>query len=191
MDLSERGFDVILDQNDLKPGQDIYQFMEAAVESSDFVLLICTHLYAQKANNRVRGVGAETALITSEIYEGANKKFIALLKEGEYDKSIPKYMKSRLYIDVRDKDNKEPWEKLCSHLLNNGKVDEIGTYVYEALFHFDEKRIYDKPQLHELKRFTQFVEWGKNDDGRWYVIRSDPIKNDNATILFKNPKPTS
>ncbi|MDH3890121.1 MAG: toll/interleukin-1 receptor domain-containing protein [candidate division Zixibacteria bacterium] len=190
-DLASRGLEVVLDQTDLKPGYDIHRFAEAAVESSRFVLLICTPTYAQKANNRERGVGMETALINSEIYAGAEEKFIALLRKGEYEESIPKYMKSKLFVDVRDDQDKEAWEGLCKHLIGNGPVAEIGTLVYEALFSYDKTHIHDQPRLPELKRFTQFVETGQNDDKRWYVVRRDPIKNDVATILFQDPKEAS
>lgn len=187
-DLSRRGLDVILDQDNLRPGQDIHLFAEKAVESSDFVLLICTPDYAEKANGRKRGVGMEITLITSEIYAGASEKFIAVLRRGDYKESIPKFMSSKLFVDVRDDKDKESWEKLCEHLLRHGSTSEIGTLVYEALFPFDKTRIHDQPRFSALKRFTEFVEFGQDSEGRWFVLRRDPIKNDLATILFQDPE---
>ncbi|KAA3647201.1 MAG: toll/interleukin-1 receptor domain-containing protein [Chloroflexi bacterium] len=187
-DLSRRGLDVVLDQNDLKPGLDIHQFAELAVETSDFVLLICTPEYARKANNRVRGVGMEISLITSEIYSGASDKFIAILRHGGHEESIPRFMKSKLFVDLRDDANEEPWEQLCQHLIENGPASQIGTLFYEALFPFDEARIHNQPRLPELRRFTEFVEFGQTENKRWYVIRRDPIRRDLATIFFQNPE---
>ena len=186
-DLSDKGLDVVLDQNDLKPGQDIHFFVERAVTSSDFVLLVCTPNYARKANNRKRGVGMETMLITSEIYNGTIDKFIALLRKGNEETSIPQFMKSTLFVDVRDGSKKEKWDELCKHLLEGGLASEIGTLIYEAMFNYDKNLIYDQPRLQELKRFTEFVETGQNEQDRWYVIRKDPIKGDRATILFQDP----
>lgn len=186
-DLRNRGFDVVLDQTELRPGQDILHFVEAAVESSDFVLLVCTPSYARKANGRVQGVGMETVLITTELYEGATGKFIALLRSGPHQNAIPKYMKTRLFVDMSDGSEADRWETLCRHMLEHGASDQIGTLVFEALFPYDASRIHDEPRLRELKRFTQFIKSGRNPDGRWYVCRRDPIKNDLATILFQEP----
>lgn len=186
-DLKKRDLEVIVDQNDLKPGYDIHQFAEAAVKSSRFVLLVCTPEYARKANSRKKGVGIETSLINSEIYNGATDKFIALLRRGHHEHAIPEYMKSKLFVDVRGDNYTENWEKLCNHLLNGESASKIGSLIYEALFNYDPEKIYDQPRLTELKRFTEFVETGQNSDNRWYVIRRDPIKNDFATILFKDP----
>jgi hypothetical protein len=184
-DLKVRGFEPILDQTHLRPGQDILHFAEAAVESSTYVLMICTPNYALKANNRSFGVGWEVSIITSELFYGADGKFIAILKEGDPVISIPKFMKTKLYVDVRDEKFSRAWDDLCTHMGNNGDSNQIGNLLFEALFKYDKNRIYDQPRLQELKRFTQFVNSGKNSDNRWYVLRKDPIKGDLATILFK------
>jgi hypothetical protein len=187
-DLEARGLEVILDQTHLEFGQDIHHFTEAAVKSADFVLLICTPIYKQKADGRQRGVGTETTLITSEIYDGATNKFIAVLRTGDRKESIPDYMKHTLWVDVRTGSiESENWKQLADHMLKKGAADQIGTMVWEALFPYDKDRIYDQPRLPELKRFVDFVETGQTEEGRWYVIRRDPIKNDTATILFRDP----
>ena len=185
-DLASRGMEPILDQDDLGPGHDILQFAEAAVESSTFVLMVCTPNYALKANNRMHGVGWEVSIITSEIFAGATGKFIALLRRGTPETSIPKFMKTKLYIDVRNDEDSTSWDSLCDHMISNGAASQIGTLIYEAMFEYDEARIYDQPRLPELKRFTQFMETGQTEDGSRFVIRKDPIKGDFATILFQS-----
>lgn len=189
-DLSQRGLDVVLDQNDLKPGQDIHYFVESAVHSSDFVLLVCTPDYARRANHRRRGVGMETNLITSAIYDGATEKFIALLRGGTHVDAIPSYMRHKLFVDVRDEAGDEAWEELCEHLLAHRPADQIGTLVYEALFPYDPGQIYAEPRLHQLRRFTEFVQTGQTEEGRWFVMRRDPIRDDSALILFQDPEPS-
>jgi hypothetical protein len=184
-DLKRKGFDTILDQTHLKPGKDILHFAESAVQSSDYVLMICTPNYALKANNRTAGVGWEVSMITSELFKGADGKFIAILKDGTPEISIPNFMKTKLYIDIRESKFTKAWNELCNHMLISGDSDQIGDLLFEALFKYDKDRIYDQPRLHELKRFTQFVETGNNSEGRWYVLRKDPIKGDLATILFQ------
>lgn len=70
-ELVNLGIDVILDEWDLKPGQDKYEFMEQIVTDSslDKVLIITDRVYAEKANKRQGGVGAETQIITPSLYE--------------------------------------------------------------------------------------------------------------------------
>lgn len=185
MDLKARGFDPILDQTHLKPGKDILQFAEFSVESADYVLLVCTPNYAIKANNRSFGVGWEVSMITSELFNGADGKFIAILADGSPELSIPKFMKTKLYVDVREEKFPEAWNQLCTHMLNKGDSNQIGDLIYLAMFTYDRARIFDQPRLPELKRFTQFIDTGKDVDDRWYVIRKDPVKGDYATILFQ------
>ena len=48
--LRSRGVDAVLDQWDLKPGDDLLHFMETQLESCDFASMICTETYVQKAN---------------------------------------------------------------------------------------------------------------------------------------------
>jgi hypothetical protein len=187
-DLNEKGFESILDQTHLKPGTDILHFAESAVGSSNYVLMICTPNYANKANNRIHGVGWEISMITSEIFneKGVNGKFIAILKDGNPDVSIPKFMKTKLYVDLRDDKFPNAWNDLINHMVENRASNQIGNLLFEALFKYDKERIYDQPRLEELKRFTEFVETGKNSNNRWYVLRKDPIRGDLATIFFQD-----
>jgi hypothetical protein len=187
-DLKKKGFEPIIDQTHLIPGTDILHFAESAVEYSDYVLMICTPNYANKANNRIAGVGWEVSMITSELFngKGIDGKFIAILKEGDPSISIPKFMKTKLYVDVRGAKFTSAWKELIKHMSKNGASDQIGDLLFEALFKYNKDRIYDQPRLDELKRFTEFIETGRNSNMRWYVLRRDPIKGDLATILFQD-----
>ena len=91
------GVDVILDQWDLKPGHDMYAFMEQSIEKSDKVLVLCDKTYTDKANGRTGGVGTETQIITPEVYNNCKQeKFIPVVMESYH--YIPKYLKGRLAI---------------------------------------------------------------------------------------------
>jgi hypothetical protein len=63
--LLSKGINVILDQWDLRAGEDIPTFVESSILSSDRVLLICTDKYVEKANQREGGVGLEAFVINS------------------------------------------------------------------------------------------------------------------------------
>jgi hypothetical protein len=97
------GVDVILDQWDLKPGQDVLAFMEQGVRQADRVMLVFTPEYRRKADGRTGGVGYESLVITGELSSNlGTAKFIGLLRRGDWSDSVPVFMSSRSHIDFRD-----------------------------------------------------------------------------------------
>jgi TIR domain len=119
------GVNVLLDQWHLKEGDDVYNFMEQCVNDPTVtaVLLFCDKLYAQKANDRTGGAGAESQMISPEIYKNlSNSKFIPLICErDEAGKECrPHFVKSRFYIDFSsDELLNANWEQLIRRI--NGK----------------------------------------------------------------------
>lgn len=84
--LSNDGIHVILDDWDLKEGQDKYHFMEQMVndENINKVLLICNKEYAEKVNKKQGGVGVESLIVSDEIYQQVEQtKFIPVVMEYE------------------------------------------------------------------------------------------------------------
>lgn len=120
--LVSHGVDVILDKWDLKEGQDKYVFMEQCVNDPeiDKVLIICDRKYAERANNREGGVGDETVIISTEIYNNVKQeKFIPIVAECDEDgiPFVPTYIKSRIYIDLSDNEKYESeYEKLLRNI---------------------------------------------------------------------------
>ncbi len=110
-DLRNDEVDVILDQWDLKPGHDRFSFMEQSIEEADKVLILCDKLYAEKANKRNGGVGAETEIITPDVYGHSNQeKFIPVVMDI-FD-SLPKYLRSRIAVDLSPGNRKRGYEEL-------------------------------------------------------------------------------
>ena len=116
IDLAERlsndGIHVILDDWDLKEGQDKYSFMEQMVndQSISKVLLICNKEYSEKANQRVGGVGAESLIISNDIYTQAEQtKFIPVVMEYDDNNNpfVPTFVNTRIFIDLSDEENYE------------------------------------------------------------------------------------
>ena len=101
--ISVYGIDVILDQFELSAGKDLTFFMENSIEVADKVLLILTPNYKTKAENRSKGVGYETSMITAELLSSdiLNVKFIPILRESTPDQSTPKFLKSKLFHDLQ------------------------------------------------------------------------------------------
>ncbi|MCX7921327.1 MAG: toll/interleukin-1 receptor domain-containing protein [Clostridia bacterium] len=122
--LTKDGVHVILDVWDLKEGHDNYSFMESSVTSPDVnkVLIICDKGYKLKADNRKSGVGAETYLITPEVYTNeAPEKFIPIVTElGDDGKPcLPIFLRTRIFIDMSDEDKFEiGYETLLRNIYN-------------------------------------------------------------------------
>ncbi len=121
--LSNDGVHVIIDDWDLKEGQDKYHFMEQMVndENVNKVLLICNKEYAEKANSKKGGVGIESLIISDEIYQQVEQtKFIPIVMEFENDKPcLPTFIKSRIYIDLSDENVYEDnYDKLIRNIYN-------------------------------------------------------------------------
>lgn len=110
------GVDIILDQYELRLGGNLQFFMEKAVSNAKIVLLMLTENYKLKADNRKGGVGYEYSIISSEMYQNnnENRKFFPILKSGDYQNSIPTFVKAFVSIDFRDEHD---FEKNYSALL--------------------------------------------------------------------------
>lgn len=107
-DLAERlqgesGVEIILDQWYLFPSRDRLHFMEQGIESSDFVIVVCTQAYAERANSREGGVGYESMVITSAFASRFQApKFIPVLRSGDWNTSVPVYLRSIQGVDLRN-----------------------------------------------------------------------------------------
>ncbi len=96
----ESGVEIIYDQWNLQPGADKQHFMEQSVRAQDFVIIICTETYADRANNRIGGVGTETNIITGEMAgDLLSKKFIPVLRHGTFQDSLPSYIRTKMDVD--------------------------------------------------------------------------------------------
>lgn len=96
----DRDIDVILDQLDTWAGMDLAMFMEKALQA-DRVLMVLTPNYARKAARRRGGVGYENSIITGQLFKRVTDKFIPILR-GDPEKSSPRYITTRRYIDMRN-----------------------------------------------------------------------------------------
>ena len=99
-DLVINGVNVILDQWDLKPGQDIVAFMHKGIARADRVLLICSDKYVQKADDGSGGVGYEKLIVSAELAAKTDSaKFIPIVRSNPSNRKLPVFMGSRLYVD--------------------------------------------------------------------------------------------
>lgn len=102
-DLATIGAAVTLDRWHLAPGDQIARFMTQAIAKNDFVLLICTEGYKQKADRGLGNVAFESDLMSAELAQrGNHRKFIPILARGTWKKSGPRWVTGKLYLDMRE-----------------------------------------------------------------------------------------
>lgn len=96
------GVDVKLDQWSVVPGDNLPEFMERAVRENDFVLIVCTPRYKAKSDERKGGVGYEGDIMTAEVFTTRDqRKFIPILREGEWTEAAPSWLLGKIYVDLR------------------------------------------------------------------------------------------
>ncbi len=112
------GVNVVLDVWELKEGDDKYAFMERMVtdESVTHVLIFSDSEYAAKADARRAGVGAESQIISKEVYAKVRQsKFIPVVCEFDANGEpyLPTFLKSRIWIDFSSPEAaNDNWEQL-------------------------------------------------------------------------------
>ena len=100
--LRNRGVDAVLDQWDLKPGDDLPQFMEQNLVAADFAIMVCTKRYVAKANAGEGGVGYEKMIMTSSSLANiSGNKVIPIVRENG-NPPTPTFLTPKLYIDFSD-----------------------------------------------------------------------------------------
>ena len=118
-ELIRNGVDTTLDQYDLTIGGDRFEFMESAVRDADCIFCICTPEYVKRANDRDKGVGVETTLITPQFFDShRNKQFIPIVRRSKPGISyVPDYMSALIFVDFRDDTRfDQSMEELLRHL---------------------------------------------------------------------------
>jgi len=163
----EAGIEVILDRYELKPGQDKYVFMETMVNDPtvDKVLVFSNKIYAEKANKREGGVGAESTMISNEVYANAKQeKFIPIClgKNENAEPFFPTFMQALIHIDFSEEDLiEDEFEKLVRFIYNKplDVPPKLGTppkYLLDTDIPKDSTR-------HKVERFKRAVEEGKTN----------------------------
>ncbi len=121
--LAADGVEILLDQFDLKEGQDKYSYMERMVTDVKVthVLMFSDKRYSEKANKREAGVGTESQIISKEIYEKVDQsKFVPIV--CEFDEKgqpcLPVFAASRIWLDFSTEESvNKNWERLVRHLF--------------------------------------------------------------------------
>jgi len=105
--LRSSGVDAVIDQWDLRPGDDLAHFMESQLTAADRVLMVCTEKYVQKANAGIGGVGYEKMIVTAALLARIDSnKVIPLIRQAT-GATLPTFLQTKLYLDFSRPDQLE------------------------------------------------------------------------------------
>ena len=99
--LKSTGVNVLVDK-DQHLGRYLPKFMEQSIARADYVLIICTERYKQKADAREGGVGYESNIISGDLFATSGlseEKYIPILRSGSWNSSLPVYLAGKLGVD--------------------------------------------------------------------------------------------
>ena len=117
------GVEVILDQWDMRPGYDMDYFMEHGIADSSSVLILCEKSYAEKAKERVGGVGKETIIISPEAYHMRDQqKFIPVIME--LPRELPTYLGPVMAVNLTEANEEEGYRDLLCAVYGIGRFEK-------------------------------------------------------------------
>ncbi len=133
--LRNNGIDAVLDQWELQPGDDLPHFMETHLSSSDWIIMICTERYVEKANKGKGGVGYEKMIITSNLLENIDEnKIIPIIRQNN-SCYVPTFLKTKLYLNLsKDSDFEYNFDELLRTIHQSPllKKPQIGNNPFVA-----------------------------------------------------------
>tara|TARA_B100000787_G_scaffold6173_1_gene4605 strand:+ start:194 stop:934 length:741 start_codon:yes stop_codon:yes gene_type:complete len=135
--LRNRGVDAIIDQWDLKPGDDLPHFMETELAAAQYVLMICTSRYVDKANAGEGGVGYEKMILTSSYLSRIDdSKVIPIIRQPAGTYAVPTFLSTKLFVNFsNDSEVEYHFDELLRHLLDAPLFEkpEIGTNPFKPM----------------------------------------------------------
>lgn len=175
--LRASGIDAILDQWELKAGDDLPTFMERHISDADYILMICTESYVTKANLGKGGVGYEKMIITSDLMKDidSNKVIPIIRQKGKSDVST--FLKTKLYIDMSNYELEEfGFDELIRTLHKSPlyKKPEIGQNPFESGEIPQPKQ--PEPVSDSLKEFMTTLIHEFNQNSSEYILYSELTK---------------
>lgn len=105
--LRNNGVDAIIDQWELRPGDDLPHFMESHLADADYVVMVCTDRYVEKANTGVGGVGYEKMIITADLLASMDSNKIVPVIRQFGTHNVPTFLKTKLFVNFSKDDDYE------------------------------------------------------------------------------------
>ena len=146
------GVQVIFDKYDLHLGDKSPHFMETSINKCDFILVIVTEQYINKADTRSGGVGYETDMVAGDLLLQEKKgKVIPVWVKTDYNK-VPEYLKGTMGISIKNLYSYDSeYEKLYRTITSQElKKPELGSIkIFDST---EQEKIFDIKELGKKKQ---------------------------------------
>ncbi len=194
----ESGVEINLDQWYLVPGSDRLHFMEQGIENCDFVIVVCTQAYAERANSRDGGVGYESMVITSALASRFHvSKFIPVLRGGDWNSSLPIYLRSKQGVDLRNDPYPETQYEQLVRVVHSEWVQPPPLGPKPAFSHRTgvpaaASGLVEPPKPGFRDRQPNHLPWGDSDPGPCIdvvVMNSREVIEAGRTVGLEYPEP--
>ncbi len=155
-----------------------YSLMIDGIHNNDFVIIILTEQYANKANSRSGGVGFETVQLMSIIQNNLEKIVLVSPYNNDINTITPKYLLGTKVYDLSEMKYEEEFQKLLYHLHNQPylELSPIGDKPkLEPKITFNDNE--NKVKIPNLKRYTEL------DKEKFLKDGFDKIINNLCNIL--------
>lgn len=150
--LIDHGVDIILDQWDLRIGDDLLSFMESGLNSSKLVLCICSEEYVKKADDSRGGVGYEKNIIGYSLFKNSNANYVIPIIRNNSSKNLtPTFLNTKKYMDFRnDDDYQNNYNELINRIYDQdiNKKPKLGKNPFEIN---SADKIYNKLNMESIK----------------------------------------
>jgi TIR domain len=133
--LERDGILVRLDQLHHEATRPFPEFMNSEVRNADVVVVVGSPEYRRKVHLTEdgcspSGVGWESALIASHLFQGNQQKVVAALGRGTRAESLPDYLVTFRAFDLSDPDDPRGYEELLAYLRtrrrqHSGATDDL------------------------------------------------------------------
>lgn len=143
MRLRTNGVDATIDEWEIGPGDDLPHFMETQLSSSEYVVVVCTDNYVEKANSGTGGVGYEKKIVTAALLSNINSNKVVPIIKQNGTCNLPTFLQSKVYVDFSSEDS---FEASCDKLIRT----------------FHKSPLFQKPELgeYQLPLMKRFIEFG-------------------------------
>jgi len=103
--LRNSGVDAIIDQWELRPGDDLPHFMETHLADADYVVMVCTDKYVEKANAGTGGVGYEKMIVTADLLSNIDSNKIVPIIRQYGTHNVPNFLRTKLFVNFSNDDD--------------------------------------------------------------------------------------
>jgi len=198
--LRSNGVNVILDQWNLRLGQDLAAFMERGLSNANRVICICSEKYVEKANSGKGGAGYEKQIITAELMTDLNSNWvIPLIRSNSQNKKTPTFLGGRLFVSFEnDRLYEKSYEGLLRELLDEPvlPIPPIGQNPFQTAKVFANQKFLPSNEKYVSPAMSGTVTFDySNNNGRYFIGQGELsfvlafIKSSDTNIQLYNDPP--